>query len=100
MGFIQLIDYETDRAAEIDRAMRTQMAQDMGDMSDMGFVRLEQTQDHDNPRHYVTIVEFASYEAAMKNSGRPQTDMMAKQLADLCTSGPHYQNLDVQLAMP
>jgi hypothetical protein len=97
MTFIQLIDYETDRADEIDRAMRTAISQDM---RDVGFIRLEQTQDHDNPRHFVTIVEFPTYDAAMANSGRPETNMLAKQLASMCTRGPNYQNLDVQRAMP
>jgi len=96
MPFIQLIDYETDRAAEIDAAMRTAMAQ----VGDMGFVRFEQTQDHDNPRHFVTIVEFPTYEAAMANSNRPETDIMATELAQMCTRGPNYQNLDVQMGMP
>lgn len=97
MTFIQLIDYETDRATEIDEAMRTAMSQDA---NNAGFIRLEQTQDHDNPRHFVTIVEFPSFEAAMANSNRPETDAMAQQLAGMCTSGPRFANLDVQLAMP
>jgi hypothetical protein len=97
MTFIQLIDYETDRPGEIDQTMRTAIGPDIGGM---GFVRLEQTQDHDNPRHFVTIVEFQNYEAAMSNSGRPETDQMARELAALCTSGPTYRNLDVQLTMP
>src|SRR5258705_11828127 len=97
MAFIQLIDYETDRAADVAKAMRAAMAQNP---PDLGFVRMEQTQDHDNPRHFVTIVEFQSYEAAMNNSGRPETDMMARELASMCTNGPTYHNLDVQMAMP
>jgi quinol monooxygenase YgiN len=97
MAFIQIIDYETDRADEIDTAMRAALA----DMPvDPGFIRLEQTQDHDNPRHYMTIVEFPSYEAAMANSGRPETDQMARELASMCTRGPEYRNLDVQMQMP
>jgi hypothetical protein len=48
----------------------------------------------------VTIVEFPSYEEAMANSARPETDQMAKQLAALCTSGPNFHNLDVVLSMP
>jgi hypothetical protein len=64
------------------------------------FTRLEQTQDHDNPRHFMTIVEFPSYDDAMANSNRPETDEMAQQLAALCTSGPSYSNLDVRLQVP
>jgi heme-degrading monooxygenase HmoA len=96
MSFIQIIDYETDNGAEIDARMR----EDMQDMGVPGFSRLEQTQDRDNPRHYMTIVEFDSYEDAMANSSRPETDQMARELAALCTSGPNYANLDVKLAMP
>jgi hypothetical protein len=97
MSFIQLIDYETDRSTEIDNAMRSAMGDD--EMSP-GFLRLEHARDHDNPRHFTTIVEFASYEAAMSNSGKPETDEMARQLASMCTSGPTYRNLDVQMTMP
>ena len=96
-SFIQLIDYETDRAAEIDAAMRSAMSD--GDAMP-GFVRLDHTRDHDNPRHFTTIVEFASYESAMANSAKPETGEMASQLASMCTSGPSYTNLDVQLTMP
>jgi quinol monooxygenase YgiN len=96
MSFIQIIDYETDRADEIDARMREQM-QTAGDPN---FIRLDQTQDHDNPRHFTTIVEFPSYEAAMANNNRPETDQMARDLAALCTSGPSYRNLDVQFHMP
>jgi hypothetical protein len=97
MAFIQLIDYETDQAPEIDKAMRSAMSQNR---TGMGIVRLEQTQDHDNPRHFVTIVEFPSYEAAMANNVRPETDTMARELAAMCTRGPSYQNLEVQMAVP
>ena len=96
MSFIQIIDYETDRADEIDARMREQM-QTVGEPN---FVRLDQTQDHDNPRHFTTIVEFPSYEVAMENNNRPETDQMARELAALCTSGPSYRNLDVQFHMP
>jgi quinol monooxygenase YgiN len=67
---------------------------------DAGFARLEHTRDHDNPNHFLTIVEFPSFEAAMANNSRPETDEMARQLAALCTSGPHYTNLDVELSVP
>jgi hypothetical protein len=96
MSFIQIIDYETDQAQAIDDQMRQAMQSGM----DMTFTRMEHTQDRDNPRHYMTIVEFPSYEAAMANSRRPETDAMAKQLAALCTSGPTFHNMDVKLDLP
>jgi quinol monooxygenase YgiN len=97
MSFIQIVDYETERAAEIDAAMRSAIAEMPGEP---GFIRLEQAQDHDNPRHFTTIVEFPDYETAMANSTRPETDQMAQQLAAMCTSGPTYRNLDVTMSMP
>jgi quinol monooxygenase YgiN len=96
MSFIQIVEYETDKAAEID----TKMREAMDVRTESGFTRLEHTQDRDNPRHYMTIVEFPSYEAAMANSQRPETDAMAKDLAALCTSGPSFTNLDVKLDLP
>lgn len=96
MSFIQIIDYETDQAAEIDARMR----EGLDEAGVTGFSRLEHTQDVDNPRHFMTIVEFDSYEDAMANSTRPETDQMARELAEMCTTGPSYRNLDVKLTMP
>ncbi len=97
MSFIQIIEYETDRADEI-RALGDAR---MGEMPEpeAGF-RLVVTQDRDRPNHYFTIVEFPSYEAAMETSARPETDAFAKEMAALCTSGPRYYNLDVQVTVP
>ena len=96
MSFIQIIDYETDQPAEIDSRMREQM-QAAGEPL---YTRLDQTQDLDNPRHFMTIVEFPSFEVAMANSNRPEIDQMARELTALCTSGPSYSNLDVRLHLP
>jgi len=63
-------------------------------------VRLVVTHDRDRPNRYLTIIEFPSYEVAMENSARPETDAFAKEMAALCTSGPRYYNLDVQATLP
>lgn len=97
MTFVQIIDYDTDRAEEMDAVMREALEQRQ---DQPGFTRLEHTRDHDNPRHFMTIVEFPSYEEAMANSGRPETHEMAQRLSAMCSRGPVYQNLDVQLTMP
>jgi hypothetical protein len=97
MGFIQIIEYETDRPDEL-RALGEAR---MGEMPEPqpGF-RLVTTQDRDRPNRFFTIIEFPSYEVAMENSARPETDAFAKEFAALCTSGPTYYNLDVQLTVP
>jgi quinol monooxygenase YgiN len=96
VSFIQIVDYETDKAQQIDEQMR----QSMSTGEPMSFTRLEHTQDRDNPRHYMTIVEFPSYEAAMANSKRPETSAMAEQLKAMCTKGPNFTNLEVKLDLP
>jgi quinol monooxygenase YgiN len=96
MAFIQIIEYETDRADEI-AALMGEMPPD-GDAP--GFVRLTVTQDRDNPRRYVTIVEFESYEVAMENSDKPETGEMAAKLAALCSGPPKFHNLDVVTTAP
>ena len=97
MSFIQIIEYETDRADEMMALGEAQMAE--APEAPPGF-RLAVTQDRDNPNRYLTIVEFASYEEAMQNSARPETDEFARRMAALCTSGPRYYNLDVLQTVP
>jgi hypothetical protein len=97
MSFIQVIEYETDRPDEIRKLGEAQWGQ-MPSVQDG--VRLSMSSDRDNPNRYVTIVEFPSYEAAMANSRRPETNEYANRMAALCTKGPEYRNLDVQMAVP
>lgn len=97
MSFVQVIEYETDRPDEIMALGQDQRAEMPA--APEGF-RVTVTRDRDNPNRYFTIVEFPSYEEAMANSARPETDGFAQQLAALCTSGPRYYNLDVLATMP
>jgi hypothetical protein len=97
MSFIQIIEYETDRPDEMKALGDARMAE-MPPPPD-GF-RLVVTRDRDNPNRYFTIVEFPSYEVAMENSARPETDEFAKRMAELCTSPPRFYNLDVQMTVP
>jgi hypothetical protein len=97
MSFVQVIEYETNRADEVmalGESQRSEMT-----AAPEGF-RVTVTRDRDNPDRYFTIVEFPSYEEAMGNSARPETDAFAQQLAALCTSGPRYYNLDVITTVP
>jgi quinol monooxygenase YgiN len=97
MAFIQIIEYETDRADEIAELMGG-METESGEAP--GFVRLAVTQDRDNPRRYLTIVQFESYEVAMANSDKPETGEMAAKLAALCAGPPKFHNLDVITTSP
>jgi hypothetical protein len=97
MSFIQIIEYETDKPDEM-WALGEARSAEMGDPPP-GF-RLTITQDRDHPNRYVTIVEFPSYEVAMENSAHPDTDAFARNMAALCTSGPHFRNLEVRRTSP
>jgi hypothetical protein len=97
MSFIQIIEYETDRPDEM-QALGEARIGEMGDPPP-GF-RLTITQDRDRPNRFMTIVEFPSYEVAMENSERPETDAFAQQMAALCTDGPHFRNLEVWRTIP
>jgi hypothetical protein len=97
MSFIQIIEYETDRPDEMRALGEARMAQ--APDAPPGF-RVVVTKDRDRPNHYFTIVEFPSYDAAMENNARPETDAFAKQMAALCTSTPRFYNLDVEMTTP
>lgn len=51
--------------------------------------------DRADPRHLVEIVEFASYEDAMKNSALPETDRIFREMVALCDEPPTFTDLDV-----
>ncbi|GHJ48521.1 hypothetical protein Cs7R123_58630 [Catellatospora sp. TT07R-123] len=92
MGFIQIIEYETDRFNEVAALMQAR-EQEMDGPPPFKLLRV--ARDRDNPRRYLTIVEFDSYEAAMANSADPRTGEMAGAMAALVATGPVFHNLDV-----
>lgn len=42
------------------------------------------------------MIEFDSYDEAMRNSGDPETSRMAEQLAAMCTRPPSFTDCDVR----
>lgn len=92
MSFIQIIDYETDRPEEMARVAEEFRASRRGEGGPGSVIT---TQDRDNPRRYLTIVEFPSYEEAMANSGRPETSAFAAKVQALCSRPTRFVNLDV-----
>ncbi len=59
----------------------------------MGRSRVLPCSDREDAVKFLTIVEFASYEEAMKNSADPATSQFAEQMGELCDGPP--ANLDV-----
>lgn len=90
--FIQIIEYQSSRIDEI-RALGEEFRSQQRDPGSAA--RITVTADRDRPGHYRTIAEFNSYEEAMENSRRPETDEFASQMAKLCDGPPSFGNLDV-----
>jgi quinol monooxygenase YgiN len=92
MPFIQIIEYRTNRADEID-----QLAAEWAQATEGKRTATRSTQcvDRDNPGTRVLIAEFPSYEEAMRNSELPETRALAEKIAKLCDGPPIFRNLDV-----
>lgn len=91
-GFVQIVDIKTSRIDEVDALIEERRASG----GDMPMRRAVWTADRDRPDHYLSILEFASYEEAMENSNRPETTELAGRLASLCDEPPAFFNLDVR----
>jgi quinol monooxygenase YgiN len=92
MTFIQTISFSTGRMDEMQKLMQ-RWDQEQADPAP-GFRGLKILKDRDNENAYMVIAEFESYEQAMENSNRPETDAFAKEMGTL-TDGPMtYGNYD------
>ncbi|WP_432032112.1 ester cyclase [Streptomyces antibioticus] len=92
MTFVQLIDCKTDRFDEMDRLMDTWVEQTRGKRTATHAVV---GKDRSDASHFIEIVEFPSYEEAMRNSNLPETDKVFRELVALCDEMPTFTDLDV-----
>ena len=90
-GFAQIIEWKSSRIDEIDEVMREWRERYPG----MGPTRILVAADRDNANSYVTVVEFESYEADMKNSEDPATSEFSERMGALVDGPPIFRNLDV-----
>ncbi len=91
-GFVQIIEARTSRAEEMMAFAREWRS----GHDQMGPTRVTACLDRDRPGTVVSIVEFASYEEAMRNSEHPETDRFSREMAAFCDEPPTFRNLDVQ----
>ena len=75
------------------RALSDQFDRDNPDAP--GLVSLKFLKDRDRENTYLVIAEFESYDVAMENSARPETDAFAKKMGELVDGPPVYGNYDV-----
>ncbi|MGW0133338.1 ester cyclase [Streptomyces sp. NPDC003299] len=92
MTFVQLIDCKTSRFEEMDRLMDTWVAQTQGKRTATHAVI---GKDRSDASHFIEIVEFPSYEEAMRNSNMPETDKIFHEMVALCDEMPSFTDLDV-----
>ena len=92
MTFVQLIEFRTSRLDELNAIMDRWMSATEGKRTATHAMVMS---DRDNPETYVEIVEFPSYDEAMRNSNLPETSRFAKQISDLCDGPPVFHNLEV-----
>lgn len=92
MALIQTIAFATGKIEDV-RALGEEFERDNPDAP--GFLGLRVLRDRDRENAYVMIAEFETYELAMENSARPETDAFAKRFASLLDGPPRYGNYDV-----
>jgi hypothetical protein len=91
--FVQTIRFSTTRIDEI-RALSDQYERDDAAQSP-GLTATKILKDRDRENAYMVVAEFESYEQAMENSARPETDAFAKKMSELVDGQVGYGNFDV-----
>lgn len=92
MTFVQIIDCRTSRFDDVNRLMDTWVEQTRGKRTATHAVV---GKDHSDASHFIEIVEFPSYEEAMRNSNLPETDKIFREMVALCDEMPTFTDLDV-----
>ena len=93
MRFVQIVDFETDRLEEM-REVAEEADRRLAGREGGPTHRLV-LRDRNKPGHVLVVIEFDSYEDAMRNSNDPETTKMAEQMAALCTRPPSFTDCDV-----
>ncbi|MFI9613098.1 ester cyclase [Streptomyces sp. NPDC052023] len=92
MTFVQVIDCKTSRFQELDRLMDAWVEQTKGKRTATHSLI---GKDRTDASHFIEIVEFPSYEEAMRNSTLPETDRIFREMVALCDEAPRFTDLDV-----
>lgn len=92
MTFVQVIDLKTGRLDELNQLMDSWLEATKGKRTATHEII---GKDRKNADHVVEIVEFPSYEEAMKNSSLPETDRIFREIVALCDEAPTFTDLDV-----
>jgi quinol monooxygenase YgiN len=91
--FIQTISFTSSKMDEMKKVMDEYSSESGAEAP--GFISSTVLKDRDLPNAYLVIAQFASYDQAMQNSARPETDAMAKKMGELVDGEVTYGNYDV-----
>ena len=94
MPFVQIIEYRTSHIEEL-RALRREFREQSAGATGAKPLRGIIAADGDRPGTYLSVVEFASAEAAAEASGRPETQVFFDRLTELMDGPPRFTNLEV-----
>jgi hypothetical protein len=97
MGFVQIIDFTTNRYDDVRRIMDDWTAATEGTPTTSRWMI---GKDRDRALHYLQVVEFPSYAEAMRNNDLPQTKEFSQKIADLCEDVFFYNIDDVETFPP
>lgn len=92
MGFVQIIEFKTSKIDEVRKIGNEFEAATEGKRT---ATRMTLCEDRDRPGTYVQMVEFPSYEEAMKNSQMPETQEISQKMQGLADGPATFRNLDV-----
>ncbi|MBL1081456.1 ester cyclase [Streptomyces actinomycinicus] len=92
MTFVQLIECRTSRLDEMNRLIDDWVRQTKGKRTATHAVV---GRDRSDASHVVEVVEFPSYEEAVRNSNLPETDRIFRDMVALCDEVPTFTDLDV-----
>ncbi|MFH8219968.1 ester cyclase [Streptomyces sp. NPDC018057] len=92
MTFVQLIECRTSRWDELDRLLDTWAERTGGQRS---ATHALVGRDRSDGAHVVELVEFPSYEEAMRTSNLPETDEVFRRMVALCDELPVFTDLEV-----
>ena len=87
--FIQVIQAKTTRQDEVRALM-----EEWGELPNEGSGFLGSTNGFTDDGEFIGVVRFESKEKAMANSARPETDAMAKRMAELMDGPPTFRDCD------
>jgi hypothetical protein len=92
MAFVQFVEFTTSNIEEMRELGRKYQEDTGGQRAGSKGVLCA---DRDTPGRYVVVAEFPSFEEAMKNNDRPETQALNEEMGKLADGPASFRNFDV-----